>query len=35
MKKFITDSIQKVEYFREIEDDALHDIIYNLSVKKY
>ena len=35
MKRFITDSIQKVEYFKDIEDDALHDIIYNLSVQKY
>lgn len=32
MKNFIKNSIQKVEYFKEISDDALHDIIYNLKV---
>ena len=35
MKIFIKNSIQKVEYFQNIGDDALHDIIYNLSVQKY
>lgn len=30
MKKFQRESIEKVEYFQDIGEDALHDIIYNL-----
>jgi len=29
-KQFMKNSIQKVEYFQDIGDDALHDIIYSL-----
>lgn len=32
---FIKESIQKVEYFRDIGDAALHDIIYNLKALKF
>ena len=35
MKRFIKKSIQKVEYFKDIGEDALHDIIYNLKTKTY
>jgi hypothetical protein len=34
MKRFIVKSIEKVEYFRDIGEDALHDIIYNLKGRK-
>jgi len=30
MKRFILKGIQSVEYFQDIEQDALHDIMYNL-----
>jgi CRP-like cAMP-binding protein len=32
MKKFIMKSIQQVEYFQGIGEEALHDIMYNLTV---
>ena len=35
MKKFQKKSLEKVEYFRDIGDDALHDIIYNLDTQKF
>ena len=35
MKRFTVSSIQKIGYFQDIGDAALHDIIYNLQVKKY
>ena len=35
MKKFQKKSLEKVEYFKEIGDDALHDIIYNLDTQKF
>lgn len=35
MKRFISENIQKVDYFKDVGDDALHDIIYNLKTKKY
>ena len=35
MKRFISENIQKVDYFKDIGNDALHDIIYNLKTKKY
>ena len=30
MKRFMVKSIEKIEYFQDIGNDALHDIIYNL-----
>jgi len=35
IKRFIINSIQAVEYFDEIGEDATHDIIYNLEGKLY
>lgn len=35
MKRFTKKSIQRVEYFKNIGDDALHDIIYNLKIKMF
>ena len=35
MKQFIMKSIQQVEYFQDIGQDALHDIMYNLTVQKF
>ena len=35
MKRFIIENITKIEYFKDIGDDALHDIIYSLQTKKY
>ena len=35
MKKFIVKSIDQVEYFKNIEEAPLHDIMYNLTVQKY
>ena len=35
MKRFIVENLQKIEYFKDIGNDALHDIIYNLETKKY
>ena len=35
MKLFMIKSITKIEYFRGISDDAMHDIIYSLSTKQY
>lgn len=35
MKRFIIQSLEKIEYFQDIGEDALHDIIYNLQTKKF
>ena len=35
MKKFQQTSLEKVEYFKDIGNDALHDIIYNLDTQKF
>ena len=35
MKRFIMKSIQKIDYFRDIDEDALHDIIYHLKGQKF
>jgi CRP-like cAMP-binding protein len=35
MKRFIINSIMKIEYFQNIGDDAVHDIIYSLKGKKF
>jgi hypothetical protein len=35
MKLFMIKSITKIEYFRGISDDAMHDIIYSLNTKQY
>lgn len=35
MKRFIISSLEKIEYFQDIGEDALHDIIYNLQTKKF
>ena len=35
VKMFIMESLKKVEYFKDIDDEALHDIIYNLKAQKY
>ena len=35
MKKFQQKSIENVEYFKDIGDEALHDIIYNLNTAKF
>ena len=35
IKRFQKESIQKVEYFKDIGDDAVHDIIYNLKGRKF
>jgi hypothetical protein len=32
---FIIESLKKVEYFKDIDDEALHDIIYNLKAQKF
>lgn len=35
MKKFIVKSIDQVEYFQNIGEAPLHDIMYNLTVQKF
>ena len=35
MKRFIVENLQKVDYFKDIGNDALHDILYNLQAKKF
>tara|TARA_B110000285_G_C14904773_1_gene505008 strand:+ start:481 stop:816 length:336 start_codon:yes stop_codon:yes gene_type:complete len=35
MKRFTKKNIQRVDYFKNIGDDALHDIIYNLKIKMF
>jgi len=35
VKMFIIESLKKVEYFKDIDDEALHDIIYNLKAQKF
>ena len=35
LKRFMVKSIQKIEYFKDIGDDALHDIIYNLNGENF
>ena len=35
MKNFLIKTIERVEYFRDIGLDALHDILYSLEAKRY
>lgn len=35
MKRFIMNSIAKVDYFKDISQDAMHDIMYNLTTQKF
>jgi hypothetical protein len=35
MKNFLKESFQKVEYLRDIGEDALHDVLYSLQATRY
>lgn len=33
MKKFMKDSINRIEYFQNVNDDAIHDVLYNMETE--
>ncbi len=35
LKKFMIEGLQKIDYLKDIDEDALHDILYNCTARRH